>query len=197
MKTKSFFFSIILILLITVSCSGNIPGTDATATPALPQAASTRVSSGMGSFFSIDEVGLGSNGYVTLTNFTDQPANLGGLFLCQGSQCFGLPDVVVDAGKTVRIAAGDGAGYEGVVATRATLGELRPADGEIALLASQELDDPQAMLAYFQWGSTPHKLTQIAIEAGLWLQGGYGPSSQTATRLFRNKDSGLWLFDEP
>jgi hypothetical protein len=151
----------------------------------------------MGTFFSINEVGLGPNGFVTLTNFTDVPASLAGLYLCQGHACFELPDVVVDAGETVRIAVGDGAGYEGVVATHATLGELHPSDGEIALLVSPELDDPQALLVYFQWGSTPHDRTQTAIDAGLWVKGGYGPSSQNATRLFKVEETGLWLFDEP
>jgi hypothetical protein len=53
------------------------------------------------------------------------------------------------------------------------------------------------MLIYFQWGSTPHELTQLAIEAGLWVEGGYGPSSENATRLFKVAETGLWLFEEP
>jgi hypothetical protein len=151
----------------------------------------------MGAFFAINEVGLGQDGFVALTNFTDAPASLAGLYLCQGSDCFELPDAVVDAGQTVRIAVGDGDEHEGMVTTGSTLGELRPSDGEIALVASQEPDEPGAMLVYFQWGSTPHDLTQIAIDAGLWVEGGYGPSSQNATRLFKVEETGLWLFDEP
>ena len=154
------------------------------------------ISGASGSFFSINEIGLGPDGYVALTNFTDVSVSTGGLILCQGSTCFELPDVVVGAGETVRIAVGDGTGHGWVVATRATLGELRPSDGEIALVVSQELDDPQAMLVYFQWGSNPHDLTQIAVDAGLWVEGGFGPSSQNATRLFRVEESGLWLFEE-
>ncbi|OGO28381.1 MAG: hypothetical protein A2136_08055 [Chloroflexi bacterium RBG_16_54_11] len=142
-------------------------------------------------------MGLGQNGYVALTNCTDVPATLLGLYLCQGAVCFELPDVVVAAGATVRIATGDGAGLEHVVATHATLGELRPADGEIALAASAQPDDPQSLFLYFQWGSTPHELTRNAVKAGLWVQGGYGPSSQNATRLFKDEKTGLWLFEEP
>lgn len=164
--------------------------------PSSPEVEPAKVSSGTGSFFAINEVGLGPDGFVALTNFTDVPARLAGLYLCQGSYCFELPDVAVDAGETVRIAVGDGAAHEGVVATRATLGELRPSDGEIAFLASPELDNPQAMLVYFQWGSTPHDLTLRAIDAGLWVEGGYGPSSQNATRLFKVEETGLWLFSE-
>lgn len=197
MKTKPFFFSLSLILFITSACSGDNPATDSATTPTLPHVSSEKVSSGTGSFFAINEVGLGPNGFVALTNFTDIPASLAGLYLCQGSACFELLDVVVAAGETVRVAVGDGAGLEGVVATHATLGELRPSDGEIALYASKELDNPQAMLVYFQWGSTPHDLTRTAIDAGLWVEGGYGPSSRNATRLFKVADTGLWLFEEP
>ena len=75
-------------------------------------------------------------------------------------------------------------------------GELKPGDGEIALFEGQDVKQPQAMKIYFQWGSTPHALTQAAIDAGLWVEGGYGPSSNNATRLYKVKDSGLWLFEE-
>jgi hypothetical protein len=197
MKRTGFFIILGVILLVGIACQAGNPAAEVAVAPSSPEVEPARVSSGMGTFFAIDEVGLGPNGFAALTNFTDAPANLAGLYLCQGSECFELPEAVVDAGETVRIAVGDGTGHEAVVATRATLGELRPSDGEIALLASPELDDPQAILVYFQWGSTPHDLTQMAVDAGLWLEGGYGPSSENATRLFKVAETGLWLFEEP
>jgi hypothetical protein len=148
-----------------------------------------------GSLFAINEIGLGPAGYVSLTNFTDQPAALGGLFLCQASRCFALPETEVLPGRTVRIATGDGSGIEGVVAANATLGELQPSDGEVGLYASTDVTDPRAILAYLQWGSTPHENTAAAIQAGLWLEGAFSPSSDRAIRLFRT-DGGLWLFEE-
>lgn len=197
MKRMGFFFILGLVLLVATACQGGNSAAEAALAPSPPEAEPAKASSGTGTFFVIHEVGLGPNGFVALTNFTDVPTSLAGLYLCQGSECFELPEAVVDAGQTVRIAVGDGTGLERVVATRATLGELRPSDGEIALLASPELDDPQAMLLFFQWGSTPHDLTQTAIDAGLWLEGGYGPSSENATRLFKVAETGLWLFEEP
>lgn len=186
-----------IFLVMVSACAGMSPTDAPSASATSTAAAPARSGSGTGTFFTINEVGLGPNGYVALTNFTDVPASLAGLYLCQGSACFELPDVVVAAGETVRIAAGDGAGLEGVVATHATLGELRPPDGEIALVSSPQLDDPKKMFVYFQWGSTPHDLTQTAIDAGLWVEGGYGPSSKNATRLFKVAETGLWLFEEP
>jgi hypothetical protein len=154
------------------------------------------VSGTTGSFFAIYEVGLGPDGYISLLNFTDVAISTGGLTLCQGSDCFALPDVEVPAGETARVTVGDGEGLEGVIATEATLGELRSSDGEIAIYASQTYDDPKAMLAYLQWGSTPHDLTNVAVEAGLWFETSYAPSSANATRLYRVPESGLWLFEE-
>lgn len=204
MKHRWAFFILGLSLLITAACSGQSPGGNISAIPSPPEVAPApaevapvMAGSGVGSFFAINEVGLGPNGFVALTNFTGVPASLAGLYLCQGSDCFALPEVVVEAGQTVRVAAGDGAGHEDVVATRAAFGDLRPPDGEIALYEAAEAGGPGRMTVYFQWGSTPHKLTQPAIDAGLWVEGGYGPSSQNATRLFKVEESGLWLFDEP
>lgn len=201
MKLKSFSIPFVLILFITVACNNGKSTTDTTTAidvpTTIPNANPAIVSSTTGTYFAINEVGLGSNGFVALTNFTDVPASLTGLYLCQGSACFELPDVVVAADDTVRISVGDGSGYENVIAAHATLGELRPSDGELALLVSKKIDNPQSMLVYFQWGSTPHGLTQTAIDAGLWVKGGYGPSSQNAIRLFKVPESGLWLFEEP
>ena len=143
-----------------------------------------------GSLFAIDEIGLGPEGYVALTNITDQAASLGGLFLCQGTQCFALPDVEVAPRATVRVAAGS----TGPVAAQFAFGELQPADGEIALAASNNLQDPKALLAYLEWGATPHADTEVAIKAGLWIKGSYAPSASNATRLF-HQEGGLWLFD--
>jgi len=150
---------------------------------------------GGGALFSIEEIGVGAVGYVTLKNFTDTPARLDGLTLCQGGDCFALPDAAVDAGASARIATGDGAGLSDVVATNATLGTLKPEDGEIALFGNGKLDDSANMYGYVEWGSDPHALTPLAIKAGLWMAGSFAPTSANATRLFR-EDTGLWLFDE-
>jgi hypothetical protein len=184
-------------ILINSACNSVSPTANVPNGSAFTPISNTKDNPGTGAYLLMDEIGVGPKGYVSLTNFTDQPASLAGLYLCQGSNCFKLPDAMVNEGETVRIAVGDGTGLEGVVATHATLGVLNPSDGEIALLNSSDPNDPNAILIYYQWGSTPHKLTQIAIDSGLWIQGGYGPSSPNATRLFKVPETGLWIFDEP
>ena len=73
---------------------------------------------------------------------------------------------------------------------------LNPADGEVALFASDKFDDPKALLVYLQWGSTPHALTDLAVEAGLWIKTAYAPTSENATRLFRSEETSGWMFEE-
>ncbi len=155
----------------------------------------SEVSATAGSFFAINEIGLSPEGFIALTNFTDVPVSLKSLYLCQGSDCFALPDAVVAAGETVRVATGDGEGLENLVATGATIGELHRPDGEIAIFTSPDTTDPDALLVYLQWGSTPHELTEMAVEKGLWFETSYAPSGENATRLWRVEESGLWLWE--
>lgn len=192
---------LVTVAIVTTACSGtsdNESTTSSVATTSDTGATSTSVRrqpAGASSFFAIREVGLGPDGYVSLTNFTDQAVSLAGLFLCQQPNYVELPDVVVEAGSTARIALGDGNGLENVVLTNADLGELKPSDGEIALYTSREFDDPAAMIEYLEWGSTPHGRTDVAIAAGLWPEGSFAPTAATATRLYRVEETGLWLFE--
>ena len=149
-----------------------------------------------GSFLAIYEIGLGPQGYVAITNFTNVPVSTAGQYLCQGSDCFALPDVIVEAGSRVKIAVGDGSGLENVIATQATIGELKPSDGEVALFNSDKYDDPAALLDYLQWGSTPHEFTSLAVEAGLWIMTGYAPTTPNAIRLYVNEETNGWIFEE-
>jgi hypothetical protein len=186
------------LLIGAASCSGG--GSSPSATTSPPDSNSspgvTRPSVGSGTFLAMDEVGFGKNGYVSLTNFTDTPTTLAGLQLCQGHDCSSLPNDVVDAGQTVRVATGNGSGLENVVAKNASIGTLDPTDGEVALYVPSDYTDPRAMLAYVQWGSTPHDLTPVAVEAGLWVEGSYAPTAPNAVRIYK-LPSGLWLFDTP
>jgi hypothetical protein len=143
--------------------------------------------------FEISEAHLGQDGYVTLRNYTDTTASLEGLFLCQPPKCVELPDMEVAPESPALVAVGDGEGLDSVVVTDAGL-DLAPANGEVALFASDDVNDSAQIRSYLEWGSTPHEATDQAIEAGIWLEGSYAPASDTATRLFRN-DQGLWLFE--
>lgn len=178
---------IVMILITACNPAQKTPGVITTPGGVIPEVVSA---------FDIQELGVGEKGWVALTNFTGQPGSLAGLYLCQGRACFALPAESVPAGETVRISNGSGAGVDNVIAKDAAFGELRSADGEIALTTAENPQQPEQILFYMQWGSTPHELTGLAIDAGLWLEGGYAPTSDKATRLFRVKETGLWLFEE-
>lgn len=210
MKKPLLLFMLIAVLSAGSACGGDEP-TEATEVPSndetnlLTQAPlsnsgqdSDSVASatvGMSTLLRFTEIIPGPDGYLVLENFTDVPVTLAGQHLCQGDMCFALPDEVVPSGETIIITTGDGEALEGLVVSNATIGDIRPADGEIGLYASTEWDDPQALLTYIEWGSTPHELTELAIEAGVWLEGSYAPAGANATRLYRDQDSGLWLWD--
>jgi len=144
-------------------------------------------------YFLIEEIGLGPRGYVSLRNFTDVAASLDSVFLCQPDGCVDLPDVTVEPNEIVRVALADEAGLENVVMTGASL-DLPPADGEVAIYSRDDVRDPAAMRYYVQWGSTPHELTNIAVEAKLSGTTTYAPSGPTGTRLWKTA-GGVWVWD--
>jgi hypothetical protein len=186
-------------VLGTVACSDadddddSTPASSASSQPERDDGAQ-RQPEGATSYFSIEEVGVGANSYVTLENITSEPVALDGLQLCHIEACAELVDVVVAGGDVARIALGDGAGLDKVVMTDAALEPFDPVDGEIALYSSSD-ESADSMLNYVQWGSDPHQRTADALEAGLWVEGGFAPTSASATRLYREADSGLWLFE--
>ena len=178
--------------VLAVACSPIAKTSPGASTPVASPISSSDASD-VSFYFLIDEVGLGPQGYITLRNFTDVAASLDAVFLCQATGCVDLPDVTVVPNETVRIAVGDGAGLENVVMTRASL-DLPPTDGEVAVYGSEDINDPAEMRYYVQWGSTPHELTDIAVEAELSGTSTYAPSGPTATRLWKN-EGGVWEWD--
>lgn len=147
-----------------------------------------------GAYFRFVEVGVGNDGYVTLENYSGVDHSLDAYFLCQGDACVDLPDVIVTTDQSVRVATVAGSGVDDVVMTDAEIGVLRPLDGELALYRSSDLS-ADTLVAYYQWGSDPHDITDDAIEASLWVEGAYGPTGEEAVRLWLDPGTGLWLWD--
>ena len=160
--------------------------------PSVPVSTST-VFPDNGFQLEINEVGLGDDGWVALRNYTDEPASLFGLFLCQPPNCVALPDEEVPPETVAYVAVAGGEDLDNVVVTDADV-TLAPADGEIALFSEDDTSDSEKIRSYLQWGSDPHEGTTVAIEAGLWIEGSYAPTSDAAIRLFRSEE-GLWLFE--
>lgn len=149
---------------------------------------------GQASFFEIEEVRFGDEEAVVLRNVTGIEASTDRLHLCHGDECSALPDTVVPAGEQVVVTSADPGEADGVVVGGVDLGGLEPVDGEVAVYVSDP-DDPELMINYLEWGSTPHSRAGDAIDRGLWLEGSFAPSGETATRLYKDADSGLWLWE--
>lgn len=174
--------------------SGGVETTAVAGPPVTTSSGVQRQPEGASSFFSIEEIGIDPDGWVALKNFTDVTVTLDGLFLCQDGECLALPDENVGAGETAYIVTGQAPDVDGVVVAGASIGTLAPADGEVALFVTQP-GSTDSLIAFLEWGSTPHSYTEMAISRGLWLEDSYAPAGENAVRLYRNPESGLWLWD--
>lgn len=186
-----------LALLIAAGCGGDDDeevDPPAVTTGAPPGAVTAR--DAVQTYLDIDRVGVGEDAWVSLGNFTDVPVQIGGLHLCQGSNCEELPERIVEPGENVYVVVSGDPALDGLaMIDDAGLGELRPSDGELSLFSRPDFDDPSALVLFLEWGSTPHEHTDLALEAGLWVEGAFAPSTDRATELFR-QETGLWLFRE-
>jgi hypothetical protein len=194
LKTLAALFTFAALLLAVACGDDDNPSSSGEPTPSGSViVTSSTVCPDNGFQFEINEVGLGDDGYVQLRNYTDTEASLAGLFLCQPPKCVELPDVKIGKESNAIVALGDGGDRDGVVVKDAEL-TLSNSDGELALFAGNDVSNSGQIRSYLQWGSSPHEGTGVAIEAGLWIEGSYAPTSPSAKRLYRNAD-GLWLFD--
>ena len=169
--------------LLAAACSP-IAGPSPRASTPLASPIASSSANDVSFYFSIDEVGLGPQGYITLRNYTDVAASLDHVFLCQSTGCVDLPDVIVQPGESVRVAVGDGTGLENVVMTGAHL-DLPPADGEVAIYASDDVRNPAKMRYYVQWGSTPHPTTRGLPSLPLLMITGTHPDPPSVDRAIR------------
>ena len=138
-------------------------------------------------------MGVGDDSWVLLTNFTDVPVSLAGLSICRDGECFDIPDEVVPAKSDVVLHIRGQSPGDAQRVEVPGLGELGSAEGELALFVVNS--ETEELLTFLEWGSAPHSYTDEAIDAGLWVEGSYAPAGDDAIRLYRDRDSGLWLWD--
>lgn len=184
-----------VVLVAAAACGGDDDAADeAPENDASPSVAVAR--DAVQTYLEIERVGVGDEAWVELGNFTDIPVEFGGLHLCQADACQELPDGVVQPGEEVYVVVSGDPDLDGpVIVDDADLGELRPAHGELSLFSRADFDDPEALVLFFEWGSTPHEHTDLALEAGLWVDGAFAPTTERAVELYR-EETGLWLFRE-
>lgn len=105
-------------------------------------------------------VEFGNDGFVVITNVGDEPALLDGIHFCQ------FP-TYVDLGPLV---GRELAPNESVEIAGTEVGGLGIAGGEAALYSAPDFSNPDAIIAYVQWG-TGGARSDVAAAAGIWPQG--------------------------
>lgn len=112
---------------------------------------------------------------IVITNVGDVTGNLAGHFLCQRPAYFAIPDVEVPPGQFVAISTG-GTVFQPppdaiTIDQVATIGTLRPGDGEVGLYDSGNFGASTDILSYVEWGSSGHGRSSVAVKAGIWSDG--------------------------
>jgi hypothetical protein len=131
--------------------------------------------------FVVTRIAFGNLGFVEITNIGTAPGDLGGHWLCQQPSYFEIQPIVLEPGRSVWIAAGDGTGVTPggtVVAVQGSggaLGQLAESGGEVGLYASNSFADSDAIRAFVEWnapdGSPRSGRASVAAGAGIWTAG--------------------------
>jgi len=148
---------------------------DATTTTA---GATTGTTTGGGSIaeatFVISRVVFGDEAYVSITNIGSESGNLEGWQLCQRPAYFRIGSVEVAPGETVHFTDGSVDGLTGqVIDANGRFGKLSASSGEIGLYVDNSFGSASSIRSYVEWGSSDHGRSSVAVEAGIWAEGGF------------------------
>jgi len=150
-------------------------GTTTTSTATSSTTATTAVAAA--ATFVISRVVFGSEGFVAVTNVGGSAGSLEGWQLCQRPAYYPIGSVDVAPGETVRFTSGPVTGLTGqVIDTGGQFGQLSAADGEIGLYIDNNFGSASSIRSYVEWGSSDHGRSSVAVEAGIWVSGGFVPS---------------------
>ena len=135
----------------------------------------------------IETVGFGDGAFVVITNTGGEPTELSGHWLCRRPNYVQLPDVSVGVGERVAIPLGDAQiePPEGAITVEpiSGLGTFDPDSGEVGLYRSSAFDDPDAIVAYVEWGQSGHGRSGTATAAGVWADGGFVATTEATTSI--------------
>lgn len=140
----------------------------------------------------VSEVGFTDEGWVRITNVGGAATGTGGHWLCNRPAYFELPDTMLGPGESMIVAsqstngALDGLAAGGQVAEAGgSIGSIADTTGEMGLYTSSNFSDSASLISYVEWGQPNHGRSVTAVEAGVWVDGGFvassGASSLTAT----------------
>ncbi len=191
MKTRL----LIVLALVAAACGGGAtpatptagaPGTEAgtttastttEATTTTTEPTTTTEAAPGGAVFAIATVTFGQAPMVVITNVGDTSGNLEGHWLCQRPNYGRIGDVELAPGESAAISLGGEVfvpppGAKTVDISQG-VGTLDPASGELGLYSAGDFGNPDAIVAYVEWGKAGHGRTATAVQAGVWTSGGF------------------------
>ncbi len=126
--------------------------------------------------------------YITITNIGNAPAALEGHWLCRRPAYVQLPSLTLEPGGTVAVGLGDDpppdlVEYAEIVELGNALGPLTKDSGEIGLYNGAAFDNPNDMVDYVEWGSAGHGRSDVAVAAGIWVEGDFVDLPPEATSM--------------
>ncbi len=152
--------------------------TSTTLVPSTTVAPDTEVAQTGEPDFAIAQLVFGEAPYAAIRNTGSGAGSTAGLWLCQFPGYWALPDTTLEPGELLAVALGDTAVPDliGVAATadaEGALGVVAPAGGELGLYSDARFTDPAAIIDYVEWGVAGHERSDIAVGAGIWVEGGF------------------------
>ncbi len=132
--------------------------------------------------FAITAVAFGDDGYVEIRNVGGAAGRFQDWFLCQrpAYQSVAL-EIDLAPGEGVWVAVGDGTGLAPsddivvILPGNGGFGRLQPEDGEIGLYRDSSFGNAGSILSYVEWGEAGHGRSSVAVDAGIWQDGGFVP----------------------
>ena len=203
MQAKS---TVAILALVISACGGSTATTtteaaaDTTTTAAAPTTTTgpvgttadvtttTQAPAASGPVFVLSTVTFGAGPMIVITNIGDEAGNLGGHWLCQRPTYWEFPNIEVPAGQSVAVSAGGTVFLPPpgalVIEAQASIGGLKPEDGEIGFYQSRSFSDSSAILSYVEWGKPGHGRSSVAVSAGTWPDGVFVETNADTIALF-------------
>jgi len=126
----------------------------------------------------IDEVVFAGEPYLVIANKGTGPGSSGGFWICQFPSYFELPAFELQPGERLTVPLGEGivpdlVGVIGTVDVIRPIGVIDAEGGEIGLYSADRFNDPEAIVDYLEWGSGNHARSGVAVQAQIWVDGGF------------------------
>ena len=165
------------------------PATDPPSTTAAPTTTPPTTDASSPAALEITSVSFGDGSMVVITNVGDAAVNLGGHWLCQRPAYFELPEVEVGPGQSFAMSLGGSVFVPPpgaiTVEETASLGAFTPGSGELGLYSSSSFGSADAIVSYVEWGTPGHGRSGTAVEAGIWVNGGFVETTDDTVSIDR------------